>query len=331
MKLKLWVAVAATLSLLSLPATAALQSIHWKTAGDNLVTLDTATGVEWLDLTQTDNKSYDQVSALLSTTYQGWRFPTQQEVFEMMSGHFAQITTDATYNVRTNTAEGSTKEMTTGKTFRSLFGHTYSYYQSGQDWSYASYGFYKNDDGQIVSSGFIRRNYWNGSYHTLHHNLLQPTISDNLPHVNMGWYLVNDGGVSLSSINDPMLNINNPDAPINQPPAGTVSVAELIAGTDFATASFSYAPAGVAGITGFKYRINGGAEQLTTSNVVSLIGLSANTTYTLEYAAYNNNGTGTWSSTSITTAPPANVSAPLGGLAGLAGWMLLAFRRRVGA
>ena len=29
------------------------------------------------------------------------------------------------------------------------------------------------------------------------------------------WWLVSDGGVSLSSINNPEININNPDASIN--------------------------------------------------------------------------------------------------------------------
>jgi len=32
----------------------------------------------------------------------------------------------------------------------------------------------------------------------------------------MGVLLVSDGGVTLSSINDPSLNIQNPQAPINQ-------------------------------------------------------------------------------------------------------------------
>jgi hypothetical protein len=54
-------------------ANAALQSIHWKNDGDNLVTLDTVTGIEWLDLTVPHGKSIDEESALLQTTYAGWR------------------------------------------------------------------------------------------------------------------------------------------------------------------------------------------------------------------------------------------------------------------
>lgn len=58
-------------------ANAAFVTTYWQVAGDKKATLDTETGLEWLDLTQTDGKSYSEVSALLSTTLSGWRFPTR--------------------------------------------------------------------------------------------------------------------------------------------------------------------------------------------------------------------------------------------------------------
>jgi len=48
-----------------------------------------------------------------------------------------------------------------------------------------------------------------------------------------GRWLVNDGGVSLSSINNPELNIKNPDAPIND-----VSVPFFFAALFFALFGF---------------------------------------------------------------------------------------------
>ncbi len=39
-------------------ANAGLISIDWKTAGDNLITYDTNTGLNWLDLTETVGDTY---------------------------------------------------------------------------------------------------------------------------------------------------------------------------------------------------------------------------------------------------------------------------------
>lgn len=44
-------------------ASAALVSIDWKSEGDNLLTLDEATGRRWLDLSQTKNWSIDRAKA----------------------------------------------------------------------------------------------------------------------------------------------------------------------------------------------------------------------------------------------------------------------------
>lgn len=202
-----------------MPAHAAFVATDWIVADDGLATLDTDTGLEWLDLTLTDNKSYSEVTALLSTTLSGWRFPTASEVHAMMSSFFSVVSTydDATYNVKTNTKQGS-GEHANGPLFRALFGHTYSYYQSGNDWSRASYGLFKDDSGNIVMSGEHRRNYWNGSYYSIYHNYDVGVTTDIAKYANGGYFLVSDGGLTLSSVANPELNINNPNSPINQSP-----------------------------------------------------------------------------------------------------------------
>jgi len=66
----------------SLNANAAIMNADWKTPGDNLITQDTDSGLEWLDLTVTANLSYDYVSNRLGPgqEFEGWRYATAEEV-----------------------------------------------------------------------------------------------------------------------------------------------------------------------------------------------------------------------------------------------------------
>jgi len=56
-------------------------------AGDNLLTIDTATGLVWLDLTETAGQSFNQIKAQLGLggALQGFRFATLSEVVELWS------------------------------------------------------------------------------------------------------------------------------------------------------------------------------------------------------------------------------------------------------
>lgn len=67
----------------------------WLTAGDNAATYDTTTGLTWLKLENTFQVSYATVISELSTTYSGWRVPTEDEVLELM----AQFETLSPYNL----------------------------------------------------------------------------------------------------------------------------------------------------------------------------------------------------------------------------------------
>lgn len=58
------------------------------TANDSFI--DDATGLEWIDFNVTTNQSFNSVVANLSTTYNGWRLPTYEEVKVMWSGIFDQ-------------------------------------------------------------------------------------------------------------------------------------------------------------------------------------------------------------------------------------------------
>ena len=62
--------------------------------GDGLVTLDTDTGLEWLDITATVGRSYDDISSLMDhgEEFYGWRYAYSTELQEMII-HFTGVNT----------------------------------------------------------------------------------------------------------------------------------------------------------------------------------------------------------------------------------------------
>lgn len=66
----------------SFTLSASVVSTDWQAAGDNLITHDTVSGLDWLDLTETNGLSYDFVSRQLVTSgqFDGWRYATNTEV-----------------------------------------------------------------------------------------------------------------------------------------------------------------------------------------------------------------------------------------------------------
>lgn len=74
--------VAAILGIFASSASAALMSADFLSSGDGLLTVDSGTGLEWLDMTQTLNQSYNSVIAGYNgyTTTYGFRYATAAEV-----------------------------------------------------------------------------------------------------------------------------------------------------------------------------------------------------------------------------------------------------------
>lgn len=75
-------AACACLSVVSMNASAAIISVDWNTAGDNLITQDTSTGLEWLDLTATTTRSHIDISSKFGAgmEFDGWRYATTAEI-----------------------------------------------------------------------------------------------------------------------------------------------------------------------------------------------------------------------------------------------------------
>ncbi|MDH5571631.1 MAG: hypothetical protein OEY89_07690 [Gammaproteobacteria bacterium] len=73
------------LAIFTLPAQATLIERDWSMPSDAALTYDSATGLEWLDITLTANLSYNEVTAELGAggAYEGFEFASQQQVLSL--------------------------------------------------------------------------------------------------------------------------------------------------------------------------------------------------------------------------------------------------------
>lgn len=208
-----------TVAAFSLSAQAALVPTDWKVAGDKNAVLDTESGIEWLRLEHTQGKSIESIlpSLLAGQAFAGWRLPTQSEVIALITRQFGE----SVLSIPQSTSNSSL----TNKGFDIQAVRNFSLAMGGGYWGTGGYfysgGYFKRDDGQQGRAGFI---VYNGS--TAGNNngwYFNPTTTKTATITGTSYYsvyLVSDGGLTLSSINDPSININNPNAPINtNPPA----------------------------------------------------------------------------------------------------------------
>lgn len=228
-------------TLLSSAAHAAFQSTDWKTSGDALATLDTDTGIEWLNLSQTDYKTVNMVLSEMNDggLYYGWRLPTESEVVGLMNSFFSG------FGPYTGTLNGTTVTSYSGpadssgnlwprlRDFHLLFGTNDS--RGAWGWSGSSrmtQGAYLDDDGVTVRlGGAISYVDGGGSgYYTLLGGAGSYNTDWRDYYGYSGVFLVSDGGLTLSSVANPSLNANNPNAPVNQPPAPVSSPALFASG-----------------------------------------------------------------------------------------------------
>jgi hypothetical protein len=220
MKLLSTIFAVSTLALASMSASAQLISTDWKSTGDKLATLDESTGIEWLDLTQTDGMSIDTAEGLLSSRFEGWRLPTRSEVTQLMVNAFpseaSRVQGAGGWGVTNTTTDNEADN------FRLLFGTTHV--NSVNDYTI---GLFKNDPGgdySVLLSGLNdRRDSDNVALYS-NRNLTNDT---SYSHDVYGVYLVSDGGTTQSSLNDPSLNANNANAPSNVPLPATAALLGL--------------------------------------------------------------------------------------------------------
>jgi len=73
------------LTVASFSVSAAIISVDWQAGGDNLITRDTISKLDWLDLTETSQMTYSTVFAALAEggQFDGWRYATSEEVITL--------------------------------------------------------------------------------------------------------------------------------------------------------------------------------------------------------------------------------------------------------
>lgn len=221
MKTPLWknTLLAMVLGAASLSAQAEWVETDWKVSGDAAATLHVESGVEWLDLNFTDGMSIADVVAQTTRggQFAGWRLPTYDEIkFFMSEGVFSGLFTRSG-------AFASDAYRDEVATFYALFGET------DPEPARRSYGMYVHDNGEVRIYG-VRDD------DTFKINEDHPVYANAGPYTdaysNTGVWLVSDGGTTLSSIENPELNINNPAAPVNQVPVilGGIALFGLVVG-----------------------------------------------------------------------------------------------------
>lgn len=195
--------------LLATQAHASLMNADWTTQGDAKAAIDTRTGLEWLDLTVTDGMS---IASVLSQTsagglFAGWRLPTMAEVLGLLK-----------------TATGQTLAVNQIVDIATLYGTLDNElsraigvnYTTGKTSSYTTYawGMVMDAAGVIRYAGTSDIRY--GS-RKIYGGVALSSANVNSAGPEFGVFLVSDGGLTLTSVQNPELNINNPNSPINNP------------------------------------------------------------------------------------------------------------------
>jgi hypothetical protein len=159
-------------------------------SGDNRVALDKETGIEWLSLLVTDGSSFSQTTTRLEEggDLYGWRLPSYIEYASMITGFFGKELTDAHVNFGISTVKRIE--------WFNLFGQTYGD---------RSAGYMTKANGALSISGVFTNNTIIGAAYN--------TYSSTTAYAHYGTYLVSDGGVSIGSIGNPLINANNQNAP----------------------------------------------------------------------------------------------------------------------
>jgi hypothetical protein len=224
MNMKLKTTLIATVLLLSTASTqAAFVETDWNTTGDARATLHEETGLEWLDLSETNNMSINEVQALLDTTYSGWRLPTRSEVSIMMNDIFSEATiTEEKFNKQV-VISGYHPSLYSNHLFLQTIGHEVSRMSRGQ-YINDQYGQreYENSSYNVIFSGMYYGNTSTNTYMNIAANSAFTGAGEDFHQSQYGVYLVSDGGTTLSSQLDPSINANNAAAPINDVSAPTI-------------------------------------------------------------------------------------------------------------
>jgi hypothetical protein len=194
------------ITLSSMSASAEFIKTDWKEVGDNLAVVDKGTGLEWLNLSQTDGMSISQVDTLLSTTFYGWRFPSRNEVNIAMTSLTGVDAITPSDNVTVKYSEEGVQKAIA---YEDALGSTGVSRTQASDNTHYSYGHYYDDPtdlGSLIYFGGVTYYYDNGYMSAVYDDNVRNNDAYTFSHQLYGVYLVSEGGTTLSSINDPSIN-----------------------------------------------------------------------------------------------------------------------------
>ncbi len=212
-----------SIGLTSLSTSASIVDTDWKVNGDKKSALDDETGIEWLDLKQTVGLSInDVVAGINNGQFEGWRLPSQSEMFTMLEHTFLSksiTVSEETYNL------DSSEFYREPYTFFQQHGHLATT-GSGNYRDHHTYGWHLGSGGQLLRTGIVFNNIgYSNRYGTIYSsNASYEGQTYDFSLANSGVWLVSDGGVTLTSINEPSINQNNPNSPYNDVPVGGIAI-----------------------------------------------------------------------------------------------------------
>jgi hypothetical protein len=124
---KLLVAIA--MALAAGVSNANIISVDWQSSGDGLLTRDTTSNLEWLDLTQTYNQTVASILPLTSAgqAYEGFRLALASEVHALMAAAGLPVSS-ATGTISSNASDLAAADALTlllGETVGQYFGSSY--------------------------------------------------------------------------------------------------------------------------------------------------------------------------------------------------------------
>jgi len=179
------------ISLLFMSSTqAAIVSLDWKTTGDNLITRDTVSGLNWLDLTETNNMSYDYIIGQLGIggQFAGYRYATNSEVV----GLWSNFGVDLSANQPVSASEPDPKVMSAALVLGNIMNEKNSYFPAGAIGVTSEYDYTRS--GTHYRMGAI-----NTPSDTIYYLSGKSLQFDNTAGVDIGSYLVATSAVPIPS------------------------------------------------------------------------------------------------------------------------------------